>query len=115
MVVPLSQVDESAVPVQVRSCPHVPGPAEVPEPHTLLVQLCPLGQVPQLKVPPQPSEMIPQVAPLAEQVVGVQVPPGQAATGLSAGVGQSLYPNPAALVNVAANCAQPLSHVLEQQ
>jgi hypothetical protein len=113
--VPLSQLDVSAVPVQVRSCPQLPGPDVVPEPHLLLVQLCPAGQVPQLRVPPQPSEMMPHVAPCAEQVVGVHVPPGHAATGLSAGVGQSLYENPALRVNVAANCAQPLSQVLLQQ
>jgi hypothetical protein len=81
----------------------------------LLVQVWPLGQVPQLNTPPHPSEMEPQVAPRAAQVLGVQVPTGQAATGLVVGVGQSLYRNPEAFVNVAANWAHPLSQVLLQQ
>jgi hypothetical protein len=80
----------------------------------LFVQLCPLGHVPQLSVPPQPSETVPQVAPACEQVFGVQ-PVVQAGTGFCAGVGQSLYAKPAAFVNVAANCAHPLSHCDEQQ
>jgi hypothetical protein len=79
-----------------------------------LVQVWPLGQVPQLSVPPHPSDTIPQVAPSCEHVFGVH-PVEQAGTGFCAGVGQSLYAKPAALVNVAANCAQPLSQVEEQQ
>ena len=41
---------------------------------TLLVQVWPLPQVPQLNVPPQPSEMLPQFFPWAAQVVGVHEP-----------------------------------------
>jgi hypothetical protein len=88
-VLPLSQPFASAVPVHVRSCAQVPGPALVPAPHTLFVQLWPLGQVPPLRVPPHPSETTPQVAPTCEQVFGVQ-PEAQVATGFCAGVGQSL-------------------------
>jgi hypothetical protein len=55
----------------------------------LFVQVCPLEHVPQLTVPPHPSEMDPQVAPTAEQVLGVQ-PVEQLATGFCVGVGQSL-------------------------
>jgi len=55
--------------------------------HALLVQVCPLGHVPQFRVPPHPSESDPQVAPCAEHVVGVQVHTG---AGLAVGVGQSL-------------------------
>ena len=39
---------------------------------TLFVHVWPLPQVPQLSVPPQPSEMLPQFLPWAAQVVGVQ-------------------------------------------
>jgi hypothetical protein len=113
-VLPVSHPFARAVPVHVRSCAQVPGPALVPAPHMLFVHVCPLGHVPQLSVPPQPSETLPQVAPACEHVFGVQ-PEVQAATGFCAGVGQSLYAKPAALVNVAANCAQPLSHFDEQQ
>jgi len=38
---------------------------------TLFVHVWPLPQVPQLNVPPQPSEMLPQFLPCAAQVVGV--------------------------------------------
>ena len=38
-------------------------------------QLCGLWQVPQSMVPPQPLGMVPQVAPIAPQLVGVQLPP----------------------------------------
>jgi hypothetical protein len=86
----------------------------VPAPHLLFVHVWPLGQVPHDSVPPQPSETFPQVAPAAAHVFGVH-PPLQAATGFCTGVGQSLYWKPAAFVKVAANCAQPLSHVLVQQ
>jgi hypothetical protein len=115
MALPLSQVERSAVLVQVRSCAHVPGATLVPGPHLLLVQVSPLGHTPQLSVPPQPSEADPHVAPSAPHVDGVHVLPTHAATGLTTGVGQSLKPKPAALVKVAANCAQPLSQVLLQQ
>jgi hypothetical protein len=81
----------------------------------LLVQVWPLGQVPQVKMPPHPSEIEPHVAPKAAQDFGVQEPPGHALTGFATGVGQSLYWNPAAFVNVAANWAQPLSQLLLQQ
>jgi hypothetical protein len=114
MFVPLSHPETSAVSVHVRSCAHVPGPPVVPAPQTLLVQVWPLVQVPQFSVPPQPSEMDPQVAPTAEHVFGVQ-PPEHDETGSAVGVGQSLYVKPAALVNFAANCAHPLSQVLVQQ
>src|SRR5258708_30302919 len=110
MLVPLSHVETSAESVHVRSCPQVPGPEVVPEPLLLFVHVCPLGQVPQLTVPPQPSASAPQVAPWAEHVVGVQLPE-HATTGLAVGVGQSFQAKPAALVNCAANCAQPLSQV----
>jgi hypothetical protein len=89
MLLPLSHVDVSATSVQVRSCAQEPGPEVVPEPHLLFVHVCPLGQVPQSRVPPQPSERAPQVAPFAEHVVGVQ-PPEHEGTGLAVGVGQSL-------------------------
>jgi hypothetical protein len=36
-------------------------------------QLCPLGQVPQFNVFPQPSGIVPQFFPCAAQVVGVQL------------------------------------------
>jgi hypothetical protein len=88
--------------VHARSCAHVPGPDVVPAPHLLLVHVWPLGHVPQVSVPPQPSGTDPHVAPASEQVVGVQ-PVEHAATGFCVGVGQSLYANPAARVNVAAN------------
>jgi hypothetical protein len=88
-VLPLSQPLTSAVPVQVRSCAHEPGPELVPLPHLLPEQVCPLGQVPQLSVPPQPSDTEPHVAPTAEQVLGVH-PVVQAATGFCVGAGQSL-------------------------
>lgn len=114
-VVPVSQPEASAAPVHVRSCVHELGPGLVPAPHTLPVQVWPLGQVPQVSVPPQPSEIVPQVALCEAHVVGVQVVPEQAATGFCAGVGQSSKPKPAARVNVAANCAHALSHALEQQ
>jgi hypothetical protein len=113
-VVPLSQPETSAASVHVRSCAHVPGPLVVPAPHTLPVHVWPLVHVPQLRVPPQPSAMVPHVAPSAEHVFGVQ-PPAQAETGFAVGVGQSSYAKPAAFVNVAANCAHPLSQALEQQ
>ena len=100
--------------MHVRSCVHVPGPEVVPAPHMLFVHVWPLGQLPQLSVPPQPSATRPQVAPACEQVLGVQ-PDVHTGTGFCGGVGQSLYPNPPAFVNVAANWAQPLSHVVEQQ
>jgi hypothetical protein len=58
--------------------------------------------------------MAPHVAPRAEHVFGVH-DPAHAATGFAVGVGQSSYAKPAALVNVAANCAQPLSHEEVQQ
>jgi hypothetical protein len=80
----------------------------------LLVQVWPLGQVPQVTVPPQPSATVPHVAPAAEHVFGVH-PVEQADTGFCTGVGQSLNPKPAARVNVPANCAHPLSQVLVQQ
>jgi hypothetical protein len=114
-VVPLSQPDTSAAPVQVRSCVHEPGPGLVPMPHLLPLQVWPLGQVPHVSTPPQPSEIVPQVALCAAHVAGVQVVPGHAETGFCAGVGQSSKPKPAERVKVAANCAHPLSHVLEQQ
>ena len=48
------------------------------QPQTLEVPLPPqiwgLAQLPQLRVPPQPSETLPQVLPKAAQVVGVQAP-----------------------------------------
>jgi hypothetical protein len=87
----------------------------VPTPHLLPLQVWPPGQVPHVSTPPQPSEIVPHVALCAAQVVGVHVVPGQAATGFCAGVGQSSKPKPAVRVKVAANCAQPLSHWLEQQ
>ncbi len=93
---------------------HAPGPLVVPAPQTLFVQVWPLGHTPQLRVPPQPSETEPHVASAVEHVLGVQ-PLVQTATGFCVGVGQSLYAKPAAFVKVAANCAQPLSHVLVQQ
>jgi len=111
---PASQPLTSATSVHVRSCVHVPGPLVVPAPQTLFVQVWPLGQTPQLSVPPHPSETEPQVASAVEHVLGVH-PLVQTATGFCVGVGQSLYENPAALVKVAANCAQPLSHALLQQ
>jgi hypothetical protein len=37
----------------------------------LALQVCPVGQVPQASVPPQPSLILPQIAPSAVQVVGV--------------------------------------------
>jgi hypothetical protein len=114
MLEPLSHDERSAASVQVRSCEQVPGPPVVPAPHLLWVHVWPLPHVPQLNVPPHPSETVPHVAPSAEQVVGVQ-PPEHDETGLVVGVGQSSYAKPAALVNFAANCAQPLSHVLVQQ
>lgn len=40
---------------------------------TLFEQVFGLWQVPQLSVPPHPSEMLPQFLPCAAQVVGVQV------------------------------------------
>lgn len=46
------------------SAVHVPGQR--------LAEQLPLEQVPQLRVPPQPSEMEPHCAPTAAQVVGVQ-------------------------------------------
>jgi hypothetical protein len=114
MLVPLSQPLTSAPSVHVRSWVHVPGPLVVPAPHKLFVQVWPLGQTPQLSVPPQPSDTEPQVARAVEQVFGVQ-PVEHTATGFCVGVGQSLKPKPAAFVNVAANWAQPLSQVLVQQ
>jgi hypothetical protein len=114
MLVPLSHVETSAESVHVKSCPQVPGPEVVPEPHLLFVHVCPLGQVPQLIAPPQPSASAPQVAPCAEHVVGVQLPE-HATTGLAVGVGQSFQANPAALVKWAANWAHPLSQVDVQQ
>jgi hypothetical protein len=39
--------------------------------HTLFVHVCPPAHVPQLSVPLQPSEMLPQFAPFAAHVVGV--------------------------------------------
>jgi hypothetical protein len=88
-LLPLSQPLVSAAPVHVRSCTHDPGPELVPLPHLLPLQVWPLGHVPQLRVPPQPSETEPHVAPTAEQVFGVQ-PVAHAATGFCVGVGQSL-------------------------
>jgi hypothetical protein len=88
-VLPVSHVDASAEPVHARSCVQLPGPDEVPAPHLLFVQVCPLEQVPHVRVPPQPSEMDPQVTPAAEHVVGVQ-PVEQADTGFCVVVGQSL-------------------------
>ncbi len=41
--------------------------------HILFVQVWPEAQVPQLSVPPQPSEALPQVNPREEQVAGVHV------------------------------------------
>jgi hypothetical protein len=110
-LLPLSQPATSASPVQVRSCVHVPGADVVPDPHTLFVHVWPLGQVPQLSVPPQPSETEPHVAPTLEHVFGVH-PVEHAETGFCVGVGQSLYWKPAARVKVAANCAHPLSQVV---
>jgi hypothetical protein len=55
----------------------------------LPVQVWPLGHVPQLSVPPQPSDTEPHVAPTAEHVFGVQ-PVEHTATGFCVGVGQSL-------------------------
>lgn len=50
----------------------------VPPPHTFGVpappQVCGAVQLPQLRVPPQPSEMDPQFLPWAAHVVGVQLP-----------------------------------------
>jgi hypothetical protein len=89
MVVPWSHVDRSAASVHVRSCAHVPGPPVVPAPHLLFVQVWPLGHVPQLSVPPHPSETAPHVAPTAVHVFGVH-DPAQAPTGFAVGVGQSL-------------------------
>ena len=40
---------------------------------TLLVHVCPPAQVPQLRLPPQPSAALPQLNPSPEQVFGVQV------------------------------------------
>jgi len=40
---------------------------------TLLVQVCPLAQVPQLSVPPQPSAALPHLKPSPAQVFGVQL------------------------------------------
>jgi hypothetical protein len=40
--------------------------------HVPLQQPCPLGHVPQVRVPPQPSGMEPQFFPCATQLVGVQ-------------------------------------------
>ena len=40
--------------------------------HTLELQDWPAPQPPQLNVPPQPSEMVPQFLPCAAQVVGAQ-------------------------------------------
>jgi hypothetical protein len=37
-------------------------------------QVCPLAQVPQATVPPQPSPMKPQLAPSVVQVFGLQLP-----------------------------------------
>ena len=88
-LLPVSQVDTSAAPVHARSCVHAPGPDVVPAPHLLLVHVWPLGHTPHVSVPPQPSEIDPQVAPASEHVVGVQ-PVAQAATGFCVGVGQSL-------------------------
>jgi hypothetical protein len=51
---------------------HVVG---VQEPvQTLLVQVWPDAHVPQLSVPPQPSEAVPQLNPSCEHVFGVQGP-----------------------------------------
>jgi hypothetical protein len=85
----LSQPWTSAVPVQVKSWVHVPGPVLVPAPHLLPVHVCPLGHVPQLSTPPHPSDTMPQVAPTCEQVFGVQ-PVEHTGAGFWAGVGQSL-------------------------
>ena len=41
---------------------------------TLLVHVCPAAHVPQLSVPPQPSEALPQSNPSEEHVAGVQAP-----------------------------------------
>ena len=41
---------------------------------TLFVHVWPLPQVPQVSVPPQPSEALPQLKPSPEQVFGVQGP-----------------------------------------
>src|SRR5580658_2927766 len=114
MFEPVSQPLTSAPSVHVKSWVHVPGPLVVPAPHRLFVHVCPLGHTPQLSVPPQPSDTEPHVASAALHVFGVQ-PLVQTETGFCVGVGQSLYVNPAALVNVAANCAHPLSHALVQQ
>jgi hypothetical protein len=114
MVLPVSHPLTSAVPVHVRSCVQAPGPELVPDPHTLFVHVWPLGHVPHVSVPPQPSETEPHVAPAAEHVLGVQ-PVRHVETGFCVGVGQSLYAKPAARVNVAANWAHPVSHVDEQQ
>ena len=40
--------------------------------HTLLWQVYPVPQDPQDKLPPHPSDMVPQFLPWAKQVVGVQ-------------------------------------------
>lgn len=40
---------------------------------TLLVHVCPPAQVPQLRLPPQPSAALPQLNPSPEQLFGVQV------------------------------------------
>ncbi len=46
--------------------------AAVPLTQTLLVHVWPFAQPPQVRAPPQPSEMLPQFFPCAAQVVGVQ-------------------------------------------
>jgi hypothetical protein len=73
-VLPLSQPETSAAPVHVRSCAQVPGGLVMPPPHTFAVQVWPLAHVPQLRVPPQPSAMVPHVAPSAEHVCETQPP-----------------------------------------
>jgi hypothetical protein len=51
---------------------------ELPPPHTLGMppppQVCGAAQLPQLSVPPQPSDTVPQFFPCALHVVGTQVP-----------------------------------------
>ena len=58
----------SAVPLQHSEWPHDEEAVQAP-----LEQVCPAAQVPQERVPPQPSEIVPQDFPWAAQVVGVQV------------------------------------------
>ena len=51
------------------------------------------GQLPQLNVPPQPSDALPHVLPKLEQVLGVQVYPQSGLFGVVAPEGTQ-YPGP---------------------